>query len=114
MFGCLPRLSCVSYSSSNIGIALVVLGGKFGGVASAHILSPIGACIPLTTHSLESYGTAVWCLVSLQILRKIPRSFPRMEDAILWHIKTGAVRNSASAYAVVPSRLKRDQDGGKA
>lgn len=31
-----------------------------------------------------------------------------MEAAVLWHSKTGAVRNRASASIVVPSRLKPD------
>ncbi|CAN0447140.1 unnamed protein product, partial [Ectocarpus sp. 8 AP-2014] len=54
-------------------------------------------------------GTALSALDDMpEILRKIPRSFPSMEDAVQWHVKTGAVRNSASAHAVVPSRLKKD------
>ncbi|CAM9953005.1 unnamed protein product [Ectocarpus sp. 6 AP-2014] len=54
-------------------------------------------------------GTALSALDDMpEILRKIPRSFPSMEDAVRWHVKTGAVRNSASAHAVVPSRLKND------
>ncbi|CAN0137427.1 unnamed protein product, partial [Ectocarpus fasciculatus] len=55
-------------------------------------------------------GTALSALDDMpEILRKIPRSFPSMEDAVRWHIKTGAVRNAASAHAVVPSRLKNDK-----
>ncbi|CAM9334565.1 unnamed protein product [Scytosiphon promiscuus] len=57
-------------------------------------------------------GTALSALDDMpEILRKIPRSFPSMEEAVAWHVKTGAVRSSSSAHAVVPSRLKRDKDG---
>ncbi|CAM9454531.1 unnamed protein product [Hapterophycus canaliculatus] len=59
-------------------------------------------------------GTALAALDDMpEILRKIPRSFPSMEEAVAWHVKTGAVRSSSSAHAVVPSRLKRDQEDGE-
>ncbi|CAN0538620.1 unnamed protein product, partial [Ectocarpus sp. 12 AP-2014] len=39
-------------------------------------------------------GTALSALDDMpEILRKIPRSFTSMEDAVQWHVKTGAVRN---------------------
>ncbi|CAN0410869.1 unnamed protein product, partial [Laminaria digitata] len=57
-------------------------------------------------------GTALAALDDMpEILRKIPQSFPSMEAAVLWHSKTGAVRNRASASIVVPSRLKPDATG---
>ncbi|CAM9402387.1 unnamed protein product [Pylaiella littoralis] len=54
-------------------------------------------------------GTALAALDDMpEILRRIPRSFRSMEEAVLWHVKTGAVRNAVSAQVVVPSRLKKD------
>lgn len=43
-----------------------------------------------------------------KVLSRIPKHFSSMENAVAWHVKTGAVRNSTSAAVVVPSRLKDD------
>ncbi|CAN0169760.1 unnamed protein product [Ascophyllum nodosum] len=54
-------------------------------------------------------GTALAALDDMpEVLSKIPEHFPSVEDAVSWHVKTGAVRDSASAAVVVPSRLKDD------
>lgn len=64
---------------------------------------------PLTHIEVEG---VLWFRVTYfcnqQILRKIPSSFPNFEEAVMWHVKTGAVRSAASASVVVPSRLKDD------
>ena len=55
-------------------------------------------------------GTAMDALSSMQsFLRSRPKSFPTIENAIEWSMKSGQVRNSESARVSMPGQLRNTQ-----
>merc|ERR1712241_562010 len=87
---------------------VVLIGHSMGGALAVHaaLEEQISGLIGLVVVDVVE-GTALDALSSMQsFLRGRPKSFPSIENAIEWSMKSGQVRNSDSARISMPGQLR--------
>jgi len=91
---------------------LVVVGHSMGGavavrVASMKKLPVAGLCVVDVVE-----GTAIPALAHMtNVLRNRPSSFPSVEAAIQWAIKSGTVQSNESARVSIPPQIRKAANG---
>ncbi|XP_065571773.1 protein phosphatase methylesterase 1-like [Artemia franciscana] len=94
----------------------VVIGHSMGGAIAVH--AAVEGCIPnligvVVIDVVE--GTAMEALTSMQtFLRGRPNTFPSLDNAIEWCIKSGQTRNLEAAKVSMPGQLKNIASGRSA
>ncbi|XP_067136169.1 protein phosphatase methylesterase 1-like [Centruroides vittatus] len=95
------------YGSENLP-PVILIGHSMGGAVAVHVVHQdlIPTCIGLVVIDVVE-GTAMEALQSMQsFLRSRPSSFPTIENAVEWCVRSGQVRNIESARVSMPGQLK--------
>jgi protein phosphatase methylesterase 1 len=96
---------------------LLLVGHSLGGAVVTHLASnlPSDLKTKIIGYAVLDVveGSALDALKSMnQYLSTRPSSFPSLDSAVTWHIRSRTLRNIASAKASVPSLLVADGIGG--
>lgn len=95
------------YGAENLP-PVIIIGHSMGGAIAVHVVHEelISTCIGLVVIDVVE-GTAMEALQSMQsFLRSRPSSFPSIENAVEWCVRSGQVKNLESARVSMPGQLK--------